>query len=109
MNTYATVLRREHSGWRSSSKVITSGEGLKGVFSPHTEDLGLARLGDAYIYYQPKLMDMEVGVTAKIRDKFGEMHYMCSPLLIIFCDGAVPREMVAIEEIDSIINSLELL
>ena len=83
-------MKKEDEKWVETCINIRSVDDLKGVFHPFEDDTTQIDI-DKYrkVYYNIKFLGKE-GVDAKVKDCDGDLHYMCSPILIVQCDDEKP-------------------
>lgn len=81
-----TIMERIDGSWSYRDLVVDSKEKIRSFFGGNEVELGDALLNDVFVFYNPRLIG-EAGITAKMTDSKGEMHYMCSPLLFMALDS----------------------
>lgn len=89
-NAKVVLMKKEDEKWTESIAVIKSIDDLKGVFHPFENETTQVDI-DKYrkVYYNYGFLGND-GVAAKVKDIDDNMHYMCSPLLIVQCDDEKP-------------------
>lgn len=91
METTKVVLLEKNCGiWFETVKLVKSVNDLRSLFHPYEDSIIQVNI-DKYrkVFYNYGFLDGK-GVAAKVRDMDGEMHYMCSPILIVQCDDEKP-------------------
>ena len=89
----AIVKRRLDNGsWLSEPIVLRSVDDILDVFKPCQKDVEQVNLSLNYkVYYSVGLLT--TGVEAHVKDKDGDISYMCSPLLLVECDNEKPVDI----------------
>lgn len=81
----ATIMERIDGTWSYRDLIVDSKEKIRSFFGEDEIELGDALLNNVFVFYNPRLISKD-GITAKMTDSKGEMHYMCSPLMFLALD-----------------------
>lgn len=90
-NALALLMEYVDGKWFSKECMLCSRDDIWAQFEGLSVDE--VRLGNFRVYCSP-LLHPELGIVAHLRDEGGDMHYLCSPILILDTDGEKPVDLV---------------